>query len=254
MRFSRSQLLPDSPATVHMYWRCHNRSYLLQGDTAKAEYLKSLDSGRTVQNPDGFPPAPPRVQIHAFGIMDNHIHLSLSYEHLEDLSGFMQRAHGRFGARMNKRLNRTGPVGNERPRTSLVQNERHAMRAHFYVEANPVRAGVCKPENLHRYKWSSYRFYAYGIVDEQTKILTPPDWYKTLGATAKERQARYRSLFMSYLRETEGDRPTESKVMKRYFIGDADWFVSRMRSVQGSHGRDSNNGGRGQAPPPSRYW
>lgn len=232
MRYARSQILPDAPATVHMYWRSHNREFLLQGDGAKREYVDSLDFGRWIRKAVDVPEAL-SVKIHAFGIMDNHTHASLSYDHLDDLSRFMQQAHGRFGARLNKKLRRLGSVGNERPRTSLVQNERHAIQVHFYIEANPVRAGLCKPENLKHYKWSSYRFYAYGVVDEQTKILTPPAWYVALGSTAEQRQSRYRSLFMDYIRCTEKDRRTVSHSMKRYFIGDPEWQRNQLRALNG---------------------
>src|SRR5690606_9407085 len=89
------------------------------------------------------------VLLHAFGIMDNHAHQILSYKRsLEMLSRFMRVAHGIFGSRFNKLHRRTGKVANERPKTSLIQSDHHAMRAQFYVEANPIRANICKAENL----------------------------------------------------------------------------------------------------------
>jgi putative transposase len=156
--------------------------------------------------------------------MNNHGHQILAYrKSLTALSNFMRVAHGMFGQRYNRIHKRTGKVANERPRTSLIQSDAHAMRAHFYVEANPIRANICKAENLKLHKFSSYRFYAFGIVDEQTRMLTPPSWYLKLGTIPEERQARYRSLFYAYL-QASGDTANESWRMHAKFIGDAEWL------------------------------
>ena len=65
------------------------------------------------------------------------------------------------------------------------------MKVHFYIEANPLRANLCKLENLHLYEFSSYRLYAYGIRDVFTDHLAEPEWYQKLGSTPAERQLRY---------------------------------------------------------------
>lgn len=216
MRYSRSQALPPTQGTVHKYWRCHNRAFLLQDNALKELYLKCTEIGLKHRNTDS------KVLLHAFGVMSNHVHQVATYqEALRRLSAYMRVTHGVFGSRFNRRCGRTGAVVNERPKTSLVQNSEHAMRVQFYVEANPIRAGVCKAENLKLHPYSSYRFYAYGIVDKFTKFLTPPSWYMSLGSTPQERQARYRSLFMAYLRRSSGK--DHSQEMAGRFIGDDLW-------------------------------
>ncbi len=170
--------------------------------------------------------------MHAFAIMNNHAHQILSYQKtLHMLSHFMRVAHGIFGSRFNRMTGRTGKVANERPKTSLIQNDFHAMRAQFYVEANPIRANICRAENLKLYAFSSYRFYAFGIVDEFTKMLTPPSWYMALGATSLERQAKYRSLFMAYLRRSS-ENPNESKEMHSNFIGEVSWLKEKATQLR----------------------
>ena len=105
------------------------------------------------------------------------------------------------------------------------------MRAQFYVEANPIRARMCMAENLKLQTFTSYRYYAYGIVDEQTKLISPPTWYIKLGGTPKERQAKYRSLFKAYLEKT--DEMTVKLEMITPFVGEKDWAdTQKLRALR----------------------
>ncbi len=77
---------------------------------------------------------------------------------------------------------------NERPRTALIGGIASEMRVHFYIEANPIRAGMVKLEKFRYYFWNSYRYFAHGELDERTQQITPPQWYLELGVTVQERQ------------------------------------------------------------------
>jgi hypothetical protein len=100
------------------------------------------------------------------------------------------------------------------------------MRVHFYIEANPIRAGMVKPEKLRNYFWNSYRFYAHGEVDEWTKHITPPQWYIDLDQTPEGRQRAYRVLFRKYLEQTT----VSWTQFLSHFIGDALW-VRKMETA-----------------------
>lgn len=163
--------------------------------------------------------------------MDNHYHQSTSYNlSSEFLSQYMRYAHGLFGSKYNKIHKRSGKVAESRPKTSLIENAEHEMRVHFYIEANPIRAGLCKPENLKNYKFNSFKLYAYGIIDEYTKLLTLPYWYLELGNTSKERQRKYRQLFYEYLHEQK--KPLwDYKVFEQSFIGSQLWKLKNERRI-----------------------
>lgn len=105
------------------------------------------------------------------------------------------------------------------------------MRVHFYIEANPIRAGLFKFENLKLFKYSSFRFYAHGITDELTQLLEIPTWYDELGRTPKERQLRYRKLFRKYLDDT-GESKTDRELYKRVFIGSFVWISKQELRVK----------------------
>jgi hypothetical protein len=72
------------------------------------------------------------------------------------------------------------------------------LEAMLYADANPVRAKMVSHPS--KYRWSSYRFYAYGETSEFTEALDVPEAYLALGKTPKDRQRAYRSLMDAYLR------------------------------------------------------
>ena len=171
------------------------------------------------------------VSIHAYCVMDNHYHQSTSYkESSNHLSKYMRYAHGLFGSRYNRWNKRSGKVAESRPKTSLIENTEHEIRVHFYIEANPIRANICKPENLKNYKFNSFKFYAYGIKDEFNSLLTIPQWYLELGRTMKERQKKYRKLFYEYLME-QSEYKINPKVFEGHFIGSSLWKLAQKDFV-----------------------
>jgi putative transposase len=228
MRLSRRVLLSVPFGIVHKFWRCHNRDFLMKSDVSKALYLACTIFGLKHRNSGG------KIQLQAFCVMNNHAHQVLRYSGGVDfLSQFMRVAHGEFGRMYNKLFKRTGKVANERPRTVLVQEtENSQIRVHMYVEANPIRAGLAKFENLRLYRFSSFRFYAFGIVDEFTRVLVPPEWYLRLGGTDGERQRRYRSLFKLYL----GDN-SQPRGFLKMIVGDPTWCIDQINRIRALTGR-----------------
>lgn len=197
-----------------MFWRCHNKEFYLENYKNKALYLnvirKSLERNINSNN----------ISIHSYCVMDNHFHQSISYKiSYLHLSNFMRLSHGTFGLRFNKIHERSGKVAESRPKTSLIQDSKHEMRVHFYVEANPIRSKKLSLAQLKHYKFSSYRYYAYGIKDEFSTILTAPSWYLKLGKTARERQRVYRKLFLSFI----GSTKSSESITNKLFIGDQSW-------------------------------
>lgn len=163
------------------------------------------------------------LAIHAFCVMGNHFHQSISYRNgSAKLSKFMRYCHGLFGARYNKIMNRSGKVAEGRPKTPRLQSDDfEARRLHFYIEANPIRAKIVKLQELRYYVYSSYGFYAFGIKTRFTKLLSLPTWYIALGKTPRQRRLKYRELFEKYLEAPE-------KIEKNFFlkkaIGTVDWM------------------------------
>ncbi len=214
MRISRTNLLHPEQGFIHKFWRCQNREFLLKAQSTKDLYMKCTKYALEHRSVNS------KVKIYSYCLMDNHAHMQMSYD--EDssyLSSFMRVSHARFGYTFNKIFKRTGKVANERPKTPLIENPEHCMRVHFYIEANPVRANIVSVEGLKLYKYSSYRFFAHGIRDAWTSLLTLPNWYLALGKTKSARQSKYRKLFLKYL----SSELFGSKWMYTRYIGNPMW-------------------------------
>lgn len=76
------------------------------------------------------------------------------------------------------------------------------------------------------YKWSSYRYYAYG---EANPLIDPPESYLELGKTPKERQRRYRERVEEILRNDWKEKRPYSSVP---FIGDPDWVKQKTEELR----------------------
>ena len=218
MRVSRSLQLQEDQGSVHLIWRCHNKEKYLATNQMRDLYLDCVkfSINKKVEHKEN-------VKVHAYCVMSNHYHQFTTYKNGSiNLSKHMRLSHGVFGARYNKKTGRSGKVADSRPKTPLIENLDHEMRVHFYIEANPIRAGICSLSELHLYKHNTYKYYAYGIKDNYSDILTVPDWYLALGKTEQARQAKYRRYFYIYVHDKILDSAM-AKMFCRDWIGSVLW-------------------------------
>ncbi len=130
------------------------------------------------------------VEIHAWVLMTNHVHL-LCTPQAEKATSLMMQSIGRMYVRyFNNTYQRTGTLWEGRFRSCLVESERYLLSLYRYIELNPVRAGMV--DDPSEYSWSSYGCNALGIA---TDLQTPHEEYLRLGKAAEERQVAYRDLF-----------------------------------------------------------
>jgi putative transposase len=127
------------------------------------------------------------VAIHAFVLMDNHVHLLLSAVEIQSISRAMRLAGSSYVQAFNHRHGRTGTLWQGRFKSSLVDTENYLLTALRYIELNPVRAAlVAAPEE---YRWSSVHTH---LARARDPLLTPHALYLALGANEAERAAIYR--------------------------------------------------------------
>ena len=206
-RLPRSTVLPPK-VLFHSMWKALNSHFYLRFPWAKALYLTLLVT--VLQKLK-------KVNLFAFCIMDNHAHKAaeLLADH-QQYSSWMRNAHSGFGQEFNRRNKRTGPVGNDRPKTVVIRDQEGLKRVMFYQDYNAVAAGIVKHPS--EWKWSSYNFYAHGIVNRWTKHLTKPQWYLDLADTDEERQRLYREQAAEYWRKKM--LPTEEQADRAFAYGD----------------------------------
>ena len=93
------------------------------------------------------------VQLHAWVLMSNHVHLLVTPRHDDGITMMMQRLAGSYGRYFNTRYKCTGPIWEGRFRNIPVTNQSHLEQIKAYIEQNPLRAGVCGLPT--EYRWSS---------------------------------------------------------------------------------------------------
>jgi len=216
--------LPDCPQ--HVIQRGNNRMEIFRAREDYQQFIQWLGSAAQEYG----------VQIHAYVLMSNHLHLLATPKDDQALGRMMQSAGRRYVQYFNNRYDRTGTLWEGRYRATLVESTRYFMVCSRYIELNPVRAGlVADPA---QYPWSSYQ----GNVGlSQDLLLTPHQEYWALGNTPFDRHAAYRAIVAQGLGQSEVDliRQQTNKgwaLASPDFVEKADPLASR-RMVQKPKGR-----------------
>jgi len=135
-----------------------------------------------------------QVDIHAWVLMTNHVHLLCTPRVENAVSQMMQSLGRRYVRYFNFSYKRTGTLWEGRFKSCLVQEEGYLLQLYRYIELNPVRGGMV--EHPSDYAWSSYLINALGKISE---LCTPHPLYLALGSEPIERQSRYRELFKHHI-------------------------------------------------------
>jgi REP element-mobilizing transposase RayT len=95
-------------------------------------------------------------RIHAFCLMDNHIHLAIQVADTP-LSRIMQNLSFRYTRWINCRQRKTGHLFQGRYKALLVDADSYLLELVRYIHLNPVRAGLVS--DAADYEWSGHRAY-----------------------------------------------------------------------------------------------
>lgn len=126
------------------------------------------------------------VAIHAFVLMDNHVHLLLSSLVAGAVSCAMRRAGQAYVQAFNTRHGRSGTLWQGRFKSCLVDTDRYLLTVLRYIDLNPVRAAmVAAPEE---YRWSSVHTH---LGRSHDPLLTPHPLYQALGVDSISRASAY---------------------------------------------------------------
>ena len=130
-----------------------------------------------------------KVQIWAYCLMPNHVHLILVPQTEYGLRRALGETHRRYTSIINTREGWSGYLWQGRF-SSYPMDEEHLHRAVRYVELNPVNARICaRPEE---WEWSSTWAHlnnrSDGLVDPDPMLEREPDWcaYLAIGMTGEE--------------------------------------------------------------------
>lgn len=146
----------------HVTQRGNNRQTVFFNDDDRRLYLALLseESGRH------------GVEILAWCLMDNHVHLVAVPLEPESLARGLGRTHFRYAQTLNRRRRRSGHLWQNRFFSCPVQGD-HFWRAMRYVERNPVRARIVR--RAWTYPWSSAAAHC-GLGDDPAGLVDLERW------------------------------------------------------------------------------
>ncbi len=133
------------------------------------------------------------IEIHAFCLMPNHIHLLLRPLQ-RNLSEFMRNMLSRYAARFNRKYERKGHLFGGPYRQAVCLEDAYVLAVSLYIHLNPVRAGLVSDPV--KYRWATTRLYCEGSTRKSfvktsavLGLISSKD-----GKARKEQRKRYRDI------------------------------------------------------------
>lgn len=130
-----------------------------------------------------------QVAVHAYVLLDDHVHLLLTPASDPGLGALMQGLGRRYGAAFNRRHGRRGTLWAGRFRASVVQPGTPLLEAMLFIDHHAVRSG--RVADLADEAWSSARHHL-GLAGGSGLTACAAWW--ALGNTPFDREAAYRRL------------------------------------------------------------
>lgn len=130
-----------------------------------------------------------KVAVHAYVLLDNHVHLLLTPSDSTGLAQTMQSLGRAYVRYFNDRHGRSGTLWEGRYRSAPLEGLRYLLPCLVWLDTHAVRAGLSAEPAA--YPWSSHGYYAGHRAD---RLLTPPEAYWALGNTPFARELAYADL------------------------------------------------------------
>ena len=165
---------------MHVIERGNNRQACFVADEDHAAYVGWLKEYSAKYN----------VEIHAWVMMTNYVHLLCTPVQEGGISQMMQSLGRRYVQYFNSEYRRSGTLWEGRFKSCLVQEKHYLLEVYKYIEFNPVRAEMVADPG--EYVWSRYQTNGLGKTSE---LCTPHQEYMLLGSDSFDRQQNYRELF-----------------------------------------------------------
>lgn len=127
----------------HIMMKGINKSFIFYSAKDKEHFLSKI-----------FLYAKPTTEVHAYCLLDDHIHLLLRST---DISKFIHRVATSYSQWFNAQYSRVGYLFHGRYKSEVIEGEKAYIRYLKYILKDPVRLGLCK--RCSDYQWSSFKGY-----------------------------------------------------------------------------------------------
>lgn len=180
----------------------HSAQPVFVDDEDRRQFLAALRESALLQ----------RVAVHAYVLLDDHVHLLLTPATADALGALMQGLGRRYGAGFNRRHGRRGALWAGRFRATVVQAGAPLLDAMLFIDHHPVRSG--RVAAAHDHPWCSAAHHEGRVRDP---LITECGAWWALGNTPFEREAAYRRLL--------ADGPAPESVARLADAGRKGWPV-----------------------------
>jgi REP element-mobilizing transposase RayT len=142
----RRPRIMSSTGIYHIILRSVNQHIIFEEDSDYQKFLFTLSDCKKKYD----------IQIYAYCLMDNHIHLLISASQ-EQLPSFFQSLGTKFVRWYNNKYSRTGHLFQDRFYSVAIENDSAFLSALVYIHNNPVKANISRYPS--EYRWSSFNAY-----------------------------------------------------------------------------------------------
>jgi len=182
----RGRRIFSNSGYYHIMLRGNERKNIFHDDQDKRHFLGVLNSKKENSS----------YYLHAFCLMNNHVHLMLS-KGKEEIPVIMKRINVSYVYYFNNKYNRVGHLYQDRYKSEIVEDDTYALCLARYIHQNPVKAGLVK--DLDSYYWSSYNSYV-NDKNEWTQLIDK----KTILGLFSENRSTALKEFVRFMSE-DGD-------------------------------------------------
>jgi len=164
----------------HITQRGNNRATVFFDDDDRQTYLNLL-AGYAQKH---------HLQIWAYCLMSNHIHLLAMPETEIALSRGIGLTNQVYTQYLNRKMKQSGRIWQNRFFSCVVENDQHLWTVGRYIERNPLKAGLV--ESAETYRWSSAKAHMTGATDS---LLGADSWLSS----------QERGMYAEFVRTEDGE-------------------------------------------------
>ncbi len=187
-RIPRSSL---ETSFFHVIVQGLNKEKIFKKEIYIKKYLQLINDNKNYYN----------IKIISYCIMNNHAHLLIYTEKIQNMSSFMQKINSTYGNYYNFMENRVGFVFRNRFVSEPIYTEEYILNCISYIHNNPVKAGIV--DHCGEYRYSTYKDYVQGKIEN--------DILKLVFGSSKNYLQQFNYVhkndyyFKDYIRQVSGD-------------------------------------------------
>jgi putative transposase len=165
------------------------------------------------------------IVLHAFTPMMNHFHMLIYLKKDADLARFMCEFKAAYARYYNRKYGLCNHFWGDRYRSTVVQDDRHALACLRYLDRNPVKARLV--EHPKEWELNSFGCYAYGEVHPLLPIEPHPTYL-----SLSNNQTKRRTLYSSFvLGKDQLSDELHGKLARLQIFGSTEFIQEVKRSL-----------------------